>query len=565
MSGTVAEHEAAIGDILAAFHFRSQLLRGDVYIEQEAGRDIGFKLYPGALLLAKWIEDNFAHEVRLKSARRAVELGAGICALPSMQLAAQGAQVVVTDVPEVVHRLSANVALNAASFNADGDACGLQTATLLWGSAAPTDHSAAALLASPIWRQGPGCGRERVVDAAAASDTDGHAASALLRQGAQLDLILGADIVYHEHLITPLLETLLELTDPAGAAAGGDCSPAADAVTATVSGVTPKSSRRPPPVIMSYVQRFKRAKRFFKLASKHFDITTVPMGDVVDYEALTWVLPRLLRLAGEATYPVGLSAGVPAAEALTAAGLCAGGDAAAGTAAAGTAVAGSTWPAPSASAPLLCSASSAYAQLLPLLRRAVTSAAAAQRPARTVRESLAKVADGVCAVAGSPQEVVRNTGVGDAEESDDEAHLKPSPVGELFSGLHAAEVYAASSAASSCGSTFCAPAAGAGAEPSDPKGRSAVAPTLYAAPAADGSSTSVEGASTSAAAADVVTSAAVAEVARLCAVLGIAPVQPYKAYVYIMERRLPGQSKRADASRARAPGSSDGERPRDCH
>jgi Lysine methyltransferase len=82
-------------------------------------------------------------------------------------------------------------------------------------------------------------------------------------------LILAADVVYHEHLIDPLLDTLVELTDP-------------------THGLVNPSTALPPLVVISYVQRFKRAKAFVKKARKRFDVETVQVDDVVDYDTLNW-------------------------------------------------------------------------------------------------------------------------------------------------------------------------------------------------------------------------------------------------------------------------------------
>jgi len=110
-----------------------------------------------------------------------------------------------------------------------------------------------------------------------------------------LDYIVAAGVVYHDPLIAPLLHTLLELTE--SPSEGGEEGPP------------------PPTIILSYVQRFKRAKRFFKLAAAHFDVkvvagpptgggqgkattsttATIPGGGLcVDYDTLTWALPKVL-------------------------------------------------------------------------------------------------------------------------------------------------------------------------------------------------------------------------------------------------------------------------------
>jgi len=107
----------------------------------------------------------------------------------------------------------------------------------------------------------------------------------------EIDFILAADVVYHDPLIVPLIETLIAFTDPPSQAS---------------------PDWKPPSIIISYVQRFKRAKRFFKLASVHFDIEVVAGsassssvqggGACVDYDSLTWTLPKVLSLLPEGTH-----------------------------------------------------------------------------------------------------------------------------------------------------------------------------------------------------------------------------------------------------------------------
>lgn len=88
------------------------------------------------------------------------------------------------------------------------------------------------------------------------------------------DLIVAADVVYHEHLIDPLISSLASLTAPGSGlvtvAHGTDGAP------------------RAPPILISYVQRFKRAKRFFTKARKWFTVEEVHVDPVVDYDVLNW-------------------------------------------------------------------------------------------------------------------------------------------------------------------------------------------------------------------------------------------------------------------------------------
>jgi hypothetical protein len=79
------------------------------------------------------------------------------------------------------------------------------------------------------------------------------------------DYIIGADVVYHEHLIDPLVQTLKQLTDVA--IAEHIC---------------------PPVIILSYIQRFKRSRQFFKSMRRYFNVEERRVADVVDYDALNF-------------------------------------------------------------------------------------------------------------------------------------------------------------------------------------------------------------------------------------------------------------------------------------
>ena len=213
-------------------------------IAQDATGAIGSKLYPGALLLCQYL----AH-APLPRGATVLELGAGACGLPSFWLSRSGCRVLATDAPAVLPLLEANIAANRASEDPERP---LRCAPLQWGSG-----SAAAAL------------------------------PALLAPGEPLQYIVAADVVYHDEFIAPLLAALLELTSaPAHA----------------------PEPWAPPLILLSYVQRFKRARRFFKLAAAHFEVEVLagagrggPAGSgapggglCVDYDTLSWALPRVL-------------------------------------------------------------------------------------------------------------------------------------------------------------------------------------------------------------------------------------------------------------------------------
>jgi hypothetical protein len=194
-------------------------------IAQDSAGVIGCKLYPGALLLCQYL----AH-APLPRGSAVLELGAGACGLPALWLSRCGCRVLATDVPAVLALLDANLAANGGGGGGGSDGGSLQCAPLQWGT------------------EGAG----------------GVAGVGALLQGLgqRLDYIVAADVVYHDEFIAPLLAALLQLTEPpppAPPAEGAGAAPAA-------------APWAPPTILLSYVQRFKRARRFFKLAAAHFEV-----------------------------------------------------------------------------------------------------------------------------------------------------------------------------------------------------------------------------------------------------------------------------------------------------
>lgn len=232
-------------------------------IHQDASGVIGCKLYPGALLLCSYL----SHKP-IPSKSLCLELGAGACGLPSLWLKHSGCDVITTEQECVLPLLEANMGRAKEG---------------VVGGEHPTPGR---LLCTPLtWGEEGGVGR--LMNAMREK---------LGVERVALDYIVAADVVYHDPLIAPLLQTLVELTE--GGPSEGDQGPP------------------PPIIILSYVQRFKRAKRFFKLAAAYFDVkvvagpptggggggegeattATVPGGGLcVDYDTLTWTLPKVLE------------------------------------------------------------------------------------------------------------------------------------------------------------------------------------------------------------------------------------------------------------------------------
>lgn len=108
--------------------------------------------------------------------KRVIELGAG-CGVAGFGMALLGCNVVTTDQTEVLPLLMRNVERNTSRImqaNSDSDSFGtIHAAELDWGN---MDHVKAV--------------------------------------GPPFDFIIGTDVVYKEHLLEPLLQTMLALSDP---------------------------------------------------------------------------------------------------------------------------------------------------------------------------------------------------------------------------------------------------------------------------------------------------------------------------------------------------------------
>ena len=228
-----------------AFTVSSPLWGGaPITIQQDALREIGFKLYPAALVSLALIEAGTPAGKEGSSAGKSVqatcrgeplcislslrglnvlELGAGCCGLLSIAAAAGGAaRVCATDLASIVPHLAAN--LDAAAAVAGPGSTPASAAELQWGK---PDTYAAAVPWTP-------------------------------------DVVVGADIVYYEELIQPLLHCLLWLT--------GEGLPAGEAA---------------PLIVITYVQRVRKGKAFVPRArAAGFDVRVLSLPHVVDYDVL---------------------------------------------------------------------------------------------------------------------------------------------------------------------------------------------------------------------------------------------------------------------------------------
>ncbi|PSR86561.1 Protein N-lysine methyltransferase [Actinidia chinensis var. chinensis] len=142
-------------------------------------RHLGTTVWDASMVFAKFLEKNCRKgrfsPPKLKG-KRVIELGAG-CGVAGFGMALLGCDVVSTDQTEVLPLLMRNVERNTSrimQMNPGSDSFGsIQVAELNWGNA---DHIKAV--------------------------------------GPPFDYVIGTDVVYAEHLLEPLLQTMLALSGP---------------------------------------------------------------------------------------------------------------------------------------------------------------------------------------------------------------------------------------------------------------------------------------------------------------------------------------------------------------
>lgn len=142
-------------------------------------KHLGTTVWDASMVLVKFLEKNCRKgrfcPSKLKG-KRVIELGAG-CGVAGFGMALLGCDVVSTDQVEVLPLLMRNVERNISrimQMNPDADSIGSMTAAeLSWGN---TDH--------------------------------------IMALDPPFDYIIGTDVVYAEHLLEPLLHTMLALSGP---------------------------------------------------------------------------------------------------------------------------------------------------------------------------------------------------------------------------------------------------------------------------------------------------------------------------------------------------------------
>ncbi|KAK9066892.1 hypothetical protein SSX86_014216 [Deinandra increscens subsp. villosa] len=196
------------------YHLNS--INSAVVIRQLPSQGLSFQLWPAATTFIKLLDssnaDSFSAAIaKVKIRRRKLrilELGSGTGVVGIAASAILGADVTVTDLPHVLPNLAFNADVNASVLAPRGGE--VHVAALSWGKSEEMETV-----------------------------------------GREYDLIIGSDVVYHDNLYDPLLQTLKYLLL-------GDDEEGGEKV-----------------FLMAHLKRWKKESGFFKNAKKYFQVDLV--------------------------------------------------------------------------------------------------------------------------------------------------------------------------------------------------------------------------------------------------------------------------------------------------
>lgn len=211
-NGFATEREGAPNQqhLLHNHHLRS--IQSTVVIRQLPSEGLSFQLWPAATALVSLLDNHRIDPTNSplsatlsRRPLRILELGSGTGIVGIVAAATLGGNVTITDLPHVVPNLRFNADANKGVVGPTGGA--VSVAALRWGHA---DDVAVI--------------------------------------GREFDVILASDVVYHDNLYEPLLETLRFM-------------------------MLMGSERNNKMVfVMAHLRRWKKESSFFKKAKKHFDV-----------------------------------------------------------------------------------------------------------------------------------------------------------------------------------------------------------------------------------------------------------------------------------------------------
>ncbi|KAH7566410.1 hypothetical protein ACOSP7_022871 [Xanthoceras sorbifolium] len=211
------QHDASsINEQFQRHYIRS--IDSTVVIRQIPSEGLSFKLWPAATTLVTLLDHYRCHPCDSPLASvlsngvqlSILELGSGTGLVGMAAAAVLGANVTVTDLPHVIPNLQFNVDANAVTLCLQGGT--VNVAPLRWGEADDVEAI-----------------------------------------GREFDLIMGSDVVYHDHLFEPLLETLRLLLNSS----------------------TGEEKKKKTKFVVGHLRRWKKEAVFFKKAKKFFEVETI--------------------------------------------------------------------------------------------------------------------------------------------------------------------------------------------------------------------------------------------------------------------------------------------------
>ncbi|PIN16471.1 putative N2,N2-dimethylguanosine tRNA methyltransferase [Handroanthus impetiginosus] len=227
-------HEENHAENQETYHLQS--INSTILIRQLPSEGLSFQLWPAANTLVTLLDHHRHHDTNPLSSflntnhrLRLLELGSGTGLVGIAAAALFGASVTVTDLPHVLPNLQFNVDANAGILELHGGA--VNVAALSWGD---VQHMEAL--------------------------------------GREYDVILGSDVVYHDHLYEPLLQTLRFFL---------------------------LGSEKEVVFLMAHLKRWKKESAFFKKAKKVFHVEVMHTDTPCNGSRVGVAVYKFVRKGGE--------------------------------------------------------------------------------------------------------------------------------------------------------------------------------------------------------------------------------------------------------------------------
>lgn len=187
-------------------------IQSTVLIRLLPSEGLSFQLWPAATSLVSLLDSHRTNPLTsplsaaIPTTPKILELGSGTGIVGIVAAATLGCNVTITDLPHVVPNLRFNAEANAGVVGSSGGA--VNVAALRWGQGDDVEEI-----------------------------------------GREYDVIVASDVVYHDHLYEPLLETLRLMML-----------------------VEKEKKKKKMVFVMAHMRRWKKESVFFKKARKHFNV-----------------------------------------------------------------------------------------------------------------------------------------------------------------------------------------------------------------------------------------------------------------------------------------------------